>query len=63
MKKEEELKQQHTMYLLRLLGLNADILRCVYDPSKLPNSLESIDDHITTIKQKVDHFIEGYINV
>lgn len=29
LEKEEELKAQHTTYLLRLLGLNTDILRCI----------------------------------
>lgn len=61
LKKENELKQQHTMYLLRLLAMNADILRCVYEPSKLPEPSGNLDEHIAKMKQKVDHFIEGYI--
>lgn len=61
-KKEDELKEQHTMYLLRLLALNADILRCVYDPSKLPDSLGTTEEYIAKVKQKVEYFIDGYIN-
>ena len=62
LEKEEELKQQHTMYLLRLLSLNADILRCVYDENKFTNPSNMIEEHIAKTKQKVDHFIEGFVN-
>ena len=62
LEKEEELKQQHTMYLLRLLSLNADILRCVYDENKFTNPSNHVEEHIAKTKQKVDHFIEGYVN-
>lgn len=60
--KEEELKNMHTMYLLRMLELNSDILRCVYDQNKLKNAPDNSSDHIIKIKQKVDDYIEEYIN-
>lgn len=60
--KEEELKAQHTTYLLRLLGFSTDILRCVYDKEKLNTQLDSAEDHISNIKKKVDNYIDGFIN-
>jgi hypothetical protein len=62
LEKEEELNRQHTTHLLRLLAINADIFRCIYDKNKLPEGTENAEDHIATIKKKVDNFIEGYIN-
>lgn len=62
LEKEEELKAQHTTYLLRLLGFSTDILRCIYDKNKLNSEHDSAEDHITTIKNKVDNYIDGYIN-
>ena len=62
LEKEEELKAQHTTYLLRLLGFSADILRCIYDKDKLNSEHENAEDHISTIKKKVDNYIDGYIN-
>ena len=60
--KEEELKEKHTTYLLRLLGFTSDILRCVYDKEKLNTQHISAEDHISNIKEKVDNYIDGYIN-
>ncbi|KTD70360.1 hypothetical protein Lsan_0042 [Legionella santicrucis] len=62
LEKEEELNRQHTTHLLRLLAISADIFRCVCDKNKLPEGSENAEEHIATIKKKVDNFIEGYIN-
>lgn len=62
LEKEEELNRQHTTHLLRLLAISADIFRCVYDKNKLPEEMENAEEHIATIKKKVDNFIEGFIN-
>ncbi len=62
LEKEEELKAQHTTYLLRLLGISTDILRCVYDKEKLNTPHDTPEDHIANIKKKVDNYIDGYIN-
>lgn len=62
LEKEEELKAQHTTYLLRLLGMNTDILRCVYDKEKLNTQQDSAEDHVVNIKKKVDNYIDGFIN-
>jgi len=59
--KEEELQKKHTTYLLRLLGLSADIFRCVHDKNKLPDSTNYVEEDIAKIKNKVDAFIEGYL--
>jgi hypothetical protein len=62
LEKEAELNSQHTTHLLRLLGISADIFRCVYDKSKLPDGTNNADDHIALLKKKVDNFVEGYLN-
>lgn len=62
MEKEEELKNQHTTHLLRLLGISADIFRCVYDKQKIPDGADTPEEQIATVKKKVNNFIEGYIN-
>jgi len=62
LEKEEELNRQHTTHLLRLLGISADIFRCVYDQKKLAEGSNNADEQIALIKKKVDNFIEGYID-
>lgn len=62
LEKEEELNRQHTTHLLRLLGISADIFRCVFDPNKFPGGSESPEAHIAELKKKVDHYVEGYLN-
>ncbi|MBN9230963.1 MAG: hypothetical protein BGO90_15195 [Legionella sp. 40-6] len=62
LEKEEELKRQHTTHLLRLLGISADIFRCVYDKNKLSGEANNADEHIAELKKKVDNFIDGFIN-
>lgn len=61
LEKEEELNKQHTTNLLRLLGISADIFRCVYDKNKLSGEANNADEHIAELKKKVDNFIEGFI--
>ncbi|MFT4058949.1 MAG: hypothetical protein QM652_05310 [Legionella sp.] len=61
LEKEEELNRQHTTHLLRLLGISADIFRCVYDKNKLAGEANNADEHIAELKKKVDNFIEGFI--
>ncbi|MBA2650236.1 MAG: hypothetical protein H0U75_11735 [Legionella sp.] len=62
LEKEEELNRQHTTHLLRLLGISADIFRCVYDKAKLPDGPNNAEDHIALLKKKVDNFVDGYLN-
>lgn len=62
LEKEEELNRQHTTHLLRLLGISADIFRCVYDNTKLSNDSNNADEHIGILKKKVDAFVDGYLN-
>ena len=62
LEKEEELNRQHTTHLLRLLGISADIFRCVYDKNKLQSDSNNAEEHIAELKKKVDNFIEGFIN-
>ena len=62
LEKEEELNRQHTTTILRLLGISADIFRCVYDKNKLPEGADNAEDHIAALKKKVDNFVEGYLN-
>jgi len=60
--KMEELVQQHSKFLLRILALNTDILHCVYDNKKITEGTVTVEERIALHKQKVDHFIEGFIN-
>ena len=62
LEKEDELNRQHTTHLLRLLALNADIFRCVFDKNKLLEGAFTAEDHIAELKKKVDNFIDGYVN-
>lgn len=62
LEKEEELNRQHTTHLLRLLGISADILRCVFDKNKLPDGAVNAEDQIAALKKKVDNYVEGYMN-
>ena len=62
LEKEDELSRQHTTHLLRLLPLNADIFRCVFDKNKLLEGAFTAEDHIAELKKKVDNFIDGYVN-
>jgi hypothetical protein len=62
LEKMEELKEQQTTNILRLLGVSADILRCVYDKSKVNDGSENADDHISLLKVKVDNYVDSYIN-
>lgn len=61
LEKEEELRKQHTVYMLRLLALNADILRCVYDNEKIPKSQNDVEHHILEIKKSVDKYLNDFI--
>lgn len=62
LEKEAELAKQHTAYLLKLLAINADIFRCVYDKSKVTDGANSAEDHLAQMKNKVEDFIETYKN-
>ena len=62
LEKEDELNRQHTTHLLRLLALNADIFRCVFDKNKLLEGAFTAEDHIAELKKKVYNFIDGYVN-
>jgi hypothetical protein len=62
LEKEAELEKQQTTNILRLLGISADILRCVYDKSKLNDGADDADEQISLLKKKVDNYVDGYIN-
>ena len=62
LEKEEELQKMHTTYLLRIMELSADILRCVYDKDKEEKSQYIVSDQISLIKKKVDEYITNYVN-
>ena len=55
LEKEEELKSQHTTYLLRLLGFSTDILRCVYDKEKLNTHL--VEPSLTYLFERMYPYI------
>lgn len=62
LEKEEELQKMHTTYLLRIMELSADILRCVYDKDKAQNGQQVVGDQIALIKKKVDDYIHNYVS-
>lgn len=61
LEKEEQQRNQQTMYLHKILTLNTDILRCVYDKNKLPESTKKVDEKLVEIKKTVDDFTEGWV--
>jgi|TARA_R110000868_G_scaffold173799_1_gene410178 DNA-directed RNA polymerase subunit F len=60
MSKEEELEKKHTAYILRILGMTSDILRCVFDKDKVSGNTTNPEEQIASIKDKVDLYIEEY---
>ena len=61
LEKEEELRNMHTEYLLRILELSADTFRCVYDKSKIKDAPDTAREHIVNVKQKIIKYIDDYV--
>ena len=61
LEREEELRSQHTTYLLRIMEINADIFRCVFDKNKMIDSSENTEERIAIIKKKADDFVASYL--
>ena len=60
--KEADLRMKHTTYMLRMIGITSDVLRCVFDKSKVGGAHNNAEEQLAFIKNKVDHYIDGYIN-
>lgn len=60
--KEADLRMKHTTYMLRMIGITSDVLRCVFDKSKVDGAHNNAEEQLAFIKNKVDHYIDGYIN-
>ena len=60
--KEEELRNLHTEYLLRMLELSADTFRCVYDKDKIKDAPDTAGEHIVKIKHKITKYLDDYVN-
>ena len=59
-KKEQELQEKMPEYLLTLIGLCSETLRCTYDPEKIRNKSKNAEDSIAIIKEKVTAYIDGF---
>lgn len=60
--KRAELKEKHTVYLLRIMAIAADIYRCVRnDKSKYDE--ENVDDVLTTIASNTQNFINRKLGI
>ena len=59
--KEEELRNMHTEYMLRMLELTADTFRCVYDQHKIKDGPDTAGEHIIKIKHKIAKYIDDYV--
>ena len=62
LEKEEELKNKHTEYLLRMLEISADTFRCVYDKEKIKDAPDTAGEHIVKVKQKISKYVEDYVS-
>ena len=60
--KEAGLRMKHTTYMLRMIGITSDVLRCVFDKNKVDGSNNNAEEQLAFIKNKVDHYIDGYLN-
>ncbi len=59
--REEELRNMHTEYMLRMLELSADTFRCVYDKNKIKDGPDTAREHIISIKHKMAKYIDDYV--
>ena len=60
--KEADLSMKHTTYMLRMIAITSDVLRCVFDQSKVDGAHNNAEEQLAFIKNKVDHYIDGYLN-
>lgn len=76
LEREEQHRNQQTMYLHKILSLNTDILRCVYDKNKVPDPRKQVaekqvaeklvaeklvEEKLVDIKKTVEDFTEGWV--
>lgn len=59
--KKAELEEKHTEFLLKILGLQAEVLRCVYDSSKVKNKTGDVESNINRIDEKAKEFIHQFL--
>lgn len=59
-KRIEGIRAQQTQYLQKILSLNTDILRCVYDQNKLPES-PKLSPKKDKPKGENEQFTEGWV--
>ncbi len=60
--KEADLRMKHTTYMLRMISITSDVLRCVFDKNKIDGAHNNAEEQLAYIKNKVDHYIDEYIN-
>lgn len=53
---------EETISMLRMIAITSDVLRCVFDQSKVDVAHNNAEEQLAFIKNKVDHYIDGYLN-
>lgn len=59
-KKEEELMDKTPEYLLRIMNICSEVLRCSYDPNKALQKAETADEALSMIREKAVSYINGF---
>lgn len=62
-KKKAELEEKHTEYLLRIMNLCSEILRCTFDPDKMESKSKNPEEAISEIKEKMQFYIKSYTGI
>ena len=61
LEREEELRNMHTEYMLRMLEISAETFRCVYDKNKIKDGPDTAREHIVNVKNKMAKYIDDYV--
>lgn len=56
----EELEAKHTEYLLRILGITSDILRCVNKPTDTRYGHKEAGEELNAITNNIQSYIDGF---
>ena len=59
--KKEELAEKQIEFILKMLAIQAEVLRCVYDENKMKNKTGSVENALNRIDEKVKDYIGQYI--
>jgi len=60
-KRKQELEDKHTSYLLQILNIEKEILRCVFNKEATTLGGATAEEDLLIIKENVKNFIESYM--